>query len=189
MKPLAATLTALALALGARDAAAQPRTPPRRIVGFGSGIGVGYDVNNLGNDHAWPLFPTLSINVALTPRVELELWVPAVNLLLSRLGSINGWVWADLSARWYPLQPSSGLFVQAGVGFMRGSFGEDPAFTVVRVPARVGWEISSDGRGAALQIGLRPWLDVVIPSPELPTGARFGLAFELSYSFYLTRGP
>jgi len=189
MKPFAATLNALALALSARPAAAQTRPPPRRIVGLGTAIGLGYDRNSLGNGHVWPLFPAVSVHVALTPRVELELWMPAANLLLSRLAGVHGWVWVDLSARWYALAPSRGLFVQAGLGVMRGSFNDDPAFTVVRVPARVGWEVSTDGRGGAFQVGLRPWLDVVIPGSDLPNGARFGMTFEVGFNFYLTRGP
>lgn len=189
MKPFAATLAALALALSARSAAAQTRPPPRRIFGLGTAVGLGYDRNNLGDGHAWPLLPTVALQVALTPRVELELWMPAANLALSRVTSLRGWFWADLSARWYALAPSRGLFVQAGLGVMRGSFNDDPTFTVVRFPARVGWEASTDGRGAAFQVGLRPWLDVVIPGSDLPAGTRFGMTLEVGFNFYLTRGP
>ncbi len=189
MKTLSAALAALSLALAPAAAEAQRAPPPRRVLGFGTGLGVGYDINSFGGDHTWPLFPTLSLHVALTPRVELELWAPAGNLLLSRLGNIKGWFWADLTARWYALEPSRGLFVQAGLGFMRGSFNDDPAFTVLRIPARVGWEFATDGRGAALQLGVRPWVDVVFPGDALGTAARFGFVAEIGFNFYFTRAP
>jgi hypothetical protein len=189
MKPIAATLTALTLALAAAPAAAQTPPPPRRVFGIGTSVGMGYDINSLGKDQTWPLFPTLSVNVALTPRVELELWLPAANLLFARANGPTGWAWVDASARWYVLAPSRGLFVQAGLGVMRGRFNDDPSFTVLRVPARVGWEVSTEGRGGGFQVGLRPWLDVVIPGADVPTGTRFGMVFEVGYNFYYTRGP
>lgn len=189
MKTLAAALAALSLSLAAAPAVAQRRPASLRVLGFGTGLGVGYDVNSFGGDHAWPLLPTLSLHVALTPRVELELWAPAVNLVASRIGDIKGWLWADLTARWYALEPSRGLFVQAGVGFMRGRFNDDPAFAVLRVPARVGWEFSTDGRGAALQLGVRPWVDVVFPGDPLGVAARFGFVAEVGFNFYVTREP
>jgi glucokinase len=72
MKTLAAALAALSFSLATAPAGAQRRPASLRVLGFGTGFGVGYDVNSFGGDHAWPLLPTLSLHVALTPRVELD---------------------------------------------------------------------------------------------------------------------
>ena len=186
-KTLSLSLPALALVMFARHADAQT-TVPRRVVGFGLSFGLGVDHNNRGETRLWPLLPALTLNVPLSQRVEIELWVPVSNLILADTNAVKGWMWFDVSARWYPLRASSGLFVQAGVGFMHGHFNDDPSFTVLRVPARVGWEFSRS-RIVGFQVGVRPWLDVVIPAADIPVGTRLGFVFELGWNFYVTRGP
>ncbi len=186
-KPFALTLSALALVLCARHADAQSLVP-RRVVGFGLSFGLGVDHNNLGETHSWPLLPTLTLNVPISQRVEVEVWAPVSNLILADTTAVKGWAWVDVSARWYALRPSSGLFVQAGLGFMHGHFDNDPSFTVLRVPARVGWEFSRS-RVVAFQISVRPWLDVVLPGGDIPAGTRLGGVVELGWNFYVTRSP
>lgn len=183
MHPTLVALTA-AVALFAPGALAQ--TTPRRLVGFGSSLGFFYDGNNLGATSAGPLLPTLTVHGALSRRVELELWVPLAN---TRLASVPSWYWADLTARWYPLEDANGLFVQAGLGFMYLDLANEAPLGVLRFPARVGWEFASAGRGVGVQLGARPWLDVVFPGSDLPTGTRLGIAFELSFQGYITRNP
>lgn len=63
---------------------------------------------------------------------------------------------------------------------------EEASGVVLRFPVRVGWEISSEGRGFGLGLGVRPWLDVVFPS-ENPVGTRYGVVFELTLTGYSTR--
>jgi len=183
MHPSLAALAA-AVALFAPVAAAQ--TAPRRVVGFGTTLGFFHDSNNLGRTSAGPILPTLTLHGAISRRVELELWVPLTN---TRLASVPSWYWADLTARWYPLEDANGLFVQAGVGFMYLDLANEAPMGVLRLPARVGWEFASAGRGFGLQVGARPWLDVVFPGSDLPVGTRLGIAFEVGFTGYVTRNP
>ncbi len=130
----------LALALGLAAPLAAAQSPPRRVVGFGSSLGVFTERNSFGTARTGPLLPTISVHASITPRVELELWVPLVNTLVA---PVPTWVWMDLTARWYPLRDAGGLFVQGGLGFMYVELANEAPFGVLRVPARVGWEFTT----------------------------------------------
>ncbi len=189
MRPAASWVTLALLALA--PAAAAQTTPPRRVVGFGGGMGLGVERTSVATTNFTVLPLNVEARVALTPRLELAAWVPVGNLLYANLatqgdGTRRTFAWFDVFATWYPLRDAGGFFVAPGLGLLYGS-GAEASGVGVEIPARVGWEFTGDGRSFGRALAVRPWVDVVFPSGNVDVGARYGVFVEFTLIGYVTR--
>ncbi|MEI8255511.1 MAG: hypothetical protein WCJ30_07535 [Deltaproteobacteria bacterium] len=162
--------------------------PPRRVVGFGGGVGIGLEGTSANTTRVAALAPTLEVRVAITPRIELAVWVPLVNLAFSNHGYDTTFAWFDVMATWYPLRDGGGFFVAPGLGFVYGA-SSSASGVGLQVPVRIGWEWSTSARGVGFSMDLRPWAELVIPAGNVDVGARGGVFFELNLIGYVTRAP
>ena len=186
----AASVLAVALAALAPAASAQT-APPRRVVGFGGGMGLGGEGTSVGSTHLSVLPLNFEARVALTPRFELAAWVPVGTLLYANLAGQSdntrrSFAWFDVFATWYPLRDAGGFFVAPGLGLLYGS-GAEASGVGVEIPARVGWEFTGDDRSFGRALALRPWVDVVFPAGNVDVGARYGVFVEFTLIGYATR--
>jgi hypothetical protein len=175
-----------AIALWTADASAQPRAPSR-VFGLGSTLGFGADSNTVTRAF-YPIGvpPTLEARIPFTPRWELSLWVPVTTLVL--VGALNGrsMLWLDAFATWYPTRDAGGFFVAPGLGVLWGA-DQTSSGVALRVPARIGYQVSNEARSFGFDVALRPWVDVVFPSANVDVAARYGAVIELGFLGYVTR--
>lgn len=176
---------ALALLPAVSAASIPPPSHSDRVVGFGTAVGLGIEGTSRapGTPFVAALGPSFEARIPVHRRVELALWIPMTNLLGLSLTGDRRMFWGDLFATVYPLPNARGLFVAPGIGMTWGTDGTNSG-TSVRLPVRVGWEVSSAGRGFAFNVGLRPWFDVVFPTANIDPGVRYGAIFELGIVGY-----
>jgi hypothetical protein len=159
---------------------------PERVWGVGGGLAIGSEYTSVDSKHTFWQPLNLEVRAALSSRLELGVHVPVSSMIYAnRLDSdVNAFVWFDTFVTWYPLRESGGLFVAPGLGMLYGSTDDTRGFAI-EIPLRIGWETSTRSFGRALAI--RPWFDVVIPSGNIETGARWGAVVELTLIGYATR--
>ncbi len=167
--------------------ATSPAEPSARAFGVGGALGLGVERSTAVRAvYLAAIPPSLELRVALSPRVELGLWFPALNAL-----PINGrtFVWADVFTTVYLLRDAGGLFIAPGAGFVYGSSMEASGVGL-QVPVRVGYEFSerwASGSSAGVSLALRPWAELVLPNGPVDRAGRFGAFFEVSALWYAPR--
>jgi hypothetical protein len=167
---------------------ASAQSVPSRVWGVGGGFAIGNDHTSVNTTHTFVQPLNLEARAALSPHVELALYVPVTSMLYGNYleGGNRHFVWFDAFAVWYPLRESGGLFVAPGLGFIYGSTSGSSG-AAIEIPARLGWEFSRASRGFGRSLSVRPWFDVVFPSGEVDTGTRYGVLLELTLIGYATR--
>lgn len=176
---------ALALVPSVSEASIPPPSQSDRVIGFGTGVGLGIEgtSRNPSTPYVTGLGPSFEARIPVHRRVELALWIPMTNLIGLSLVGEHRMFWGDLFATVYPLPNARGLFVAPGLGMTWGTDGINTGASV-RVPVRIGWEVSTAARGFAFNVALRPWFDVVFPSANIDVGVRYGAIFELGIVGY-----
>ena len=166
---------------------AEPPPSPTRVVGFGTTLGISIEGTSRSpsTPYVTAIGPAFEMRVPVHRRVELALWVPVINLLLIPAVSNRRMVWGDLFATIYPTASATGFFVAPGLGFAYG-WGDSSGYAL-RAPVRVGWEVSTAGRGFGFNIALRPWVDLVVPLANIEASVRYGAVLELGVIGYATR--
>lgn len=176
---------ALALLPAVSAASIPPPSHSDRVVGFGTGVGLGIEGTSRlpATPYVTALGPSFEARIPVHRRVELALWIPMTNLLGLSLTGERRMFWGDVFATVYPLSNARGLFVAPGLGFTWGTDGTNSG-TSFRVPVRIGWEVSTAARSFAFNVALRPWFDVVFPTANIDVGVRYGAIFELGIVGY-----
>ncbi len=175
-----------AMALSAANVHAQ-EAPRARVFGLGSSVGFGADSNTVTRAfYPIGIGPTLEARIPLSPRWEVSLWVPVTTMIAVRAWNGRSMLWLDSFATWFATRDAGGFFLAPGLGVLWGA-DESSSAIALRVPARVGYQVTNASGSFGFDVALRPWVDVVFPMANVDIAARYGAVIELGFLGYVTR--
>ena len=160
--------------------------PPQRTFGASVGLsgGLFMAAGPAGAGGVVDLSPLdVELEMPLTRELTLQLWVPLVQLLVANVDEHQSFMWTSFFLRWSPAG-GRGAFLSPGLGFLYAAVDDAGAFGP-ELSLRLGYEASSDRRGFAVTVDLRPWVDVLFGT-DGGSGAGFGTALEVGFHFYGT---
>ena len=118
--------------------------------------------------------------------IEIELWLPALNMLFAQLDQVN-FFWGDLFFKWHPIPRARGLFIAPGIGAMHvatnGGTGR-----VLEVPLRLGYEFGKHNGPIGLDLSLRPLVDIIFPTAPRDGAVAWGGFLEFQLVVYAMVG-
>lgn len=189
-------LATITLLLTATAAQAQV-TAPQRSFGLGTtlaGVGVGaYKVlgapgASSGGAGLGLLLPTLDGQIFFGDELSIDLSIPLTNMIISSVDS-SGFIF-QLDAM-FNLNAGRGgvrLIAGPGLGF---TVAEQSGVTAggIRVPAQLGVEFLSAGRGVGFKVAVRPWIEFAFASSGSvsASGVGGGALLVLGLAGYGTR--